>query len=48
MLLTTLECCECRASCVIHHDLDEDHYEIEACPFCGSDQIEHETEEDLL
>jgi len=41
-----IQCEECRATCVIQHHLEHHKYEvIEVCPFCGSEEIEIETEE---
>jgi Zn finger protein HypA/HybF involved in hydrogenase expression len=40
MIEILIECDECLASCSIHHELDEDQYELtEECPFCGSDNV---------
>lgn len=34
-------CCEsCKSESIIEHEMDENHYFIEHCPFCGSDSIE--------
>ena len=44
------ECVECDAVFKIKHDLDEHHYKVGFCPFCGGtideDQID-EQDEDL-
>jgi uncharacterized paraquat-inducible protein A len=43
------ECVECDAVFKIKHDLDEHHYKIEFCPFCGTaideDQIDEQYED---
>jgi uncharacterized paraquat-inducible protein A len=31
------ECVECDAVFKISHDLDNHHYKVSFCPFCGSD-----------
>lgn len=28
-------CLECEAEFTIRHDMDDDHYMVEYCPFCG-------------
>ena len=34
-------CCEsCKSESIIEHDMDEFHYSVECCPFCGSDNVE--------
>jgi Zn finger protein HypA/HybF involved in hydrogenase expression len=41
-----IQCEECRATCVIQHHLHPDSYEVmHVCPFCGSEEVEVETEE---
>jgi len=48
MIEISIECDECLASCVIQHELDEDHYEIqEQCPFCGSTNVCIECDEEI-
>jgi Zn finger protein HypA/HybF involved in hydrogenase expression len=40
MVKVYIECDDCLASCEIHHELDEDLYELtEECPFCGSEDV---------
>jgi rRNA maturation endonuclease Nob1 len=46
------ECVECGAVFKINYDLDDNYYNVEYCPFCGSvmdeDQLDtYEDEEDL-
>jgi len=44
------ECIECEAVFKIKFDLDEDYYNVQFCPFCGSEIDEDqkdEYEEDL-
>lgn len=36
------ECIECDAVFKVGHDLDEDYYDVEFCPFCGSELTEDE------
>lgn len=34
-------CCDqCKSESIIEHEMDEFHYVINHCPFCGSDNIE--------
>jgi hypothetical protein len=47
MIIINVQCDECHASCTIEHDLDENSYEVEKCPFCGAVDIDIEIEEDL-
>jgi hypothetical protein len=28
-------CASCEADFTIRHDMDDDHYRVEHCPFCG-------------
>jgi Zn finger protein HypA/HybF involved in hydrogenase expression len=40
MIEVTIQCDDCQAVCKIQHDLIESRYEvIEQCPFCGSDDV---------
>ena len=40
-------CPQCDAFFKIKHDMDESYYEVNFCPFCGSDRdTEEEDEED--
>lgn len=39
MIKKLIQCEECEASFVIHHDLEERYYKISFCPFC-SEEIE--------
>ena len=45
------ECVECDGVFKINFDLDEDHYKVEFCPFCGAhmdaDQQDEYEDEDL-
>jgi rRNA maturation endonuclease Nob1 len=43
------ECIECDAVFKIKHDLEENHYKVEFCPFCGSaiEEVDEEQYEDL-
>lgn len=38
-------CYHCDATFKIKHSLDEKYYEVNFCPFCGSDIEEQEDEE---
>ena len=44
MIIINVQCDECQATYTIEHDLEEKLYEIEYCPFCGSEDIEIEEE----
>lgn len=41
-------CYNCDAGFKLRHDMDEDYYEVNFCPFCGSsiDEEQDEVEED--
>ena len=42
-------CMSCEADFTIRHDMDDDHYRVEYCPFCGDtleDGEEYEFDED--
>ena len=44
-----LACTLCEADFSVRHDMDDDHYRIEYCPFCGElldDEEEYEITED--
>lgn len=49
MIRVQIQCDDCQATCEVCHDLDENAYElIEVCPFCGGDDIEINTREEIL
>jgi DNA-directed RNA polymerase subunit RPC12/RpoP len=37
-----LECVSCDAIFTVDHDLDDDYYKVQHCPFCGSKIVEDE------
>lgn len=39
------ECVECEAIFKISHDMDSSYYDINYCPFCGSDVSENQEDE---
>lgn len=43
---TNYKCYHCDASFKLKHEMDESYYEVNFCPFCGSDIDEEESEED--
>lgn len=48
-MLKLYTCNECDAEFKIKHELDDDYYEVNFCPFCGKEiweEDEHETDED--
>lgn len=47
MIIINAQCDECQATYTIEHDLEEDLYEIEYCPFCGTEDVQIETDEEL-
>jgi len=48
MIIVNVQCDECQATCKVEHDLDEEHYKIETCPFCGSEDLCIECDESIL
>jgi DNA-directed RNA polymerase subunit RPC12/RpoP len=43
----TYFCTSCDAEFMLKHDMDEDYYEVTACPFCGAEvETELDFEED--
>lgn len=50
MSLIKLFCTECHSECEIYSEMDEHHYVIQHCPYCGADiddtQIEDVEEDD--
>jgi hypothetical protein len=42
-----LACVLCEADFTLRHDMDEDHYRITFCPFCG-EELDNEEEYDLI
>lgn len=41
-----LVCLECEAEFTLRHDMDDDHYKVEFCPFCGV-ELDNEEEYDF-
>ena len=35
MMHKIIVCASCEAEFTLRHDMDDDHYRIEYCPFCG-------------
>jgi len=35
-------CASCEAEFMIKHDMDDDHYRLEYCPFCGEQMEDDE------
>ena len=48
MIIINVQCDECQATCTIEHDLDDDLYTIEVCPFCNSKDIDVDIDEEVL
>jgi hypothetical protein len=47
MIKISIECEGCNSSCILLHDMEEHSYDhVENCPFCGSDQIDSDIEQD--
>lgn len=36
-------CLQCQAEFHIKHDMDDGHYQVEFCPFCGERALEDES-----
>tara|TARA_Y100000592_G_scaffold101194_1_gene186691 strand:+ start:6634 stop:6801 length:168 start_codon:yes stop_codon:yes gene_type:complete len=43
-----IACVSCEAEFTIKHDLDDYHYQILYCPFCGSDIDDPDFEDDII
>jgi Zn finger protein HypA/HybF involved in hydrogenase expression len=48
MIIINVQCDECQATCTIEHDLDDNLYEIDKCPFCQSEDIQLDVEEEII
>lgn len=48
MIIISVQCDECQATCTVEHNLDEELYTIEVCPFCGSEDVEIIVDEEVL
>ena len=43
--LYKIYCQECKSECEIEHEMDDHHYPIQHCPFCGAELDEDELHE---
>jgi hypothetical protein len=43
--LIKLYCTDCQSECEVYSEMDEHHYPIQHCPFCGAEIDEHQREE---
>ncbi len=48
MIIINVQCDECQATCTIEHDLDDDLYVVEICPFCRSEDVSIDVDEEIL
>ena len=44
--LYRIYCQECKSECEIEHEMDDHHYPIQHCPFCGA-ELDGDTIEEL-
>lgn len=42
-----MACASCEAEFMLKHDMDDDHYRVEYCPFCGETMEDEDYEYDV-